>query len=124
MKLKLVLKYKWYDFIETGIKKHEYRSVKPSIVRLLFKVPKHYTVEQFTKQLIEHPADPLLWQYLKPIEDVVFYRGYSSDRKQMQLKVTGIEIGTAKPEWSDNWQGNVFIIKLGKIITNNTNNGK
>ena len=29
----------------------------------------------------------------------------------------GIRIGKARPEWSDNWQGEVFIIKLGDIIS-------
>lgn len=29
----------------------------------------------------------------------------------------GIERGKAKPEWSDNWQGDVFIIKLGNVIS-------
>jgi len=28
----------------------------------------------------------------------------------------GIDVGKAKPEWSDNWQGDVFIISLGKIL--------
>lgn len=28
----------------------------------------------------------------------------------------GLSIGEAKPEWSDNWEGDVFVIKIGKII--------
>ena len=116
MKLKLVLKYKWFDMIDLNVKKHEYRSIKPTIVRLLFNIPSHYTNEAFTECLLENPKDPFLWQYLKPFESVEFYRGYSKNRRITHTEFLGIEIGKAEPEWSDNWQGDVFIIKLGEII--------
>jgi hypothetical protein len=32
------------------------------------------------------------------------------------IECRGIRIGKAKPEWSDNWQGDVFVIELGNII--------
>ena len=35
---------------------------------------------------------------------------------RFEIEFKGISIGKAVPEWSDNWQGNVFVLKLGEII--------
>jgi len=38
----------------------------------------------------------------------------------MTFAIEGIDIGPAKPEWSDNWPGNVFRIKIGERIEETT----
>jgi len=118
MTLKLVLTYHWYDFIESGEKKEEYRSIKPSIVSLLFDWKKsHDSRERFTKLLTLDFIPPNIWKYLKPYDTIEFYRGYSKDRKSMVVELKRIDIGSAVPEWSGNWQGKVFILKLGRILS-------
>lgn len=114
--LYLNLKKKWFDMILSGEKKEEYREIKPTIVRLLFNVPKHYTLSEFTEQLKSNHSDPLLWQYVKPFDNNRFLNGMKKLTPQFIIEHKGISIGKAKPEWSDNWQGEVFIIKLGNII--------
>lgn len=88
-KLQLTLKKKWFDMIASNEKKEEYREIKPYWEkRLLFK-------DKF--------------------ELVVFRNGYGKNAPRLVIECKGITKGSARPEWSDNWQGEVFIIKLGKI---------
>jgi len=116
--LKLVLTHHWYDMIESGVKKQEYRTIKGSIVSKLFYV-KHSEVSNdiFTKSLIDHTNGcPLIKHFSKSFDKVEFARAYDKNRKIMTFEIANIDIGTAVPEWSDNWPGNVFRIHLGKKI--------
>lgn len=92
--LQLTLKQKWFDLIVLGIKKEEYREIKPYWQTRLIKRQKRSGKYDF----------------------VTFRNGYGAHSPTITLECKGIEIGTARPEWSDNWQGEVFIIKLGKIV--------
>lgn len=94
--LHLTLKKKWFDMIASGEKKEEYREIKPYwIKRLKFD----------------------LWDS-KPFDLIVFKNGYGANVPKMTVELKRICVGRAVPEWSDNWQGDVFIIKLGEIQTN------
>lgn len=108
--LHLILKKKWFDMIASGEKKEEYREVKPYWVQRL-------TWHEFHKcDLLE-----LLYReiesdvYRHDFDLVCFHNGYSKSSPAMTFYFKGIYIGFAKPEWSDNWQGDVFVIKLGEI---------
>ena len=92
--LHLTLKKKWFDLIVLGIKKEEYRELKPYWINRL-----------------GGPNDNCVNYDL-----VTFRNGYAKDAPTITLQCKGITIGKARPEWSDNWQGDVFIIKLGKIV--------
>ena len=113
MNLKLVLTYKWFDMIESGIKLHEYREIKPGIVRLLFDC-NHRTPLYITNSLLSD-KESIDWMYLKNFDNIEFYSGYSKDRKKMELEFDKISIGKGKPEWGAP-DHEVFIIKLGKIL--------
>ena len=94
--LHLTLKKKWFDMILSGEKKEEYRETKPYwIKRIKFD----------------------LWNK-KPFHIIKFTSGYAKNAPTFEIECLGIEIGKAKPEWSDNWQGDVFIIKLGNVLSN------
>lgn len=58
----------------------------------------------------------------KSFDQVKFTNGYAANAPTMVVECKGIRIGTAKPEWSDNWQGDVFIIELGEIISKSHDN--
>ena len=88
--LHLTLKKKWFDMILSGEKKEEYRDVKQYWIDRL-KLSKQYDV-------------------------IKFKNGYSKNARQMVVEFKGCEIGSAVHEWSDGWQGQVFIIKLGNIL--------
>jgi hypothetical protein len=92
--LHLTLKKKWFDMIVLGIKKEEYRELKPYWINRL-----------------GSPNDNCVNYDL-----VTFRNGYAKDAPTITIQCKGITIGKARPEWSDNWQGDVFIIKLGKIV--------
>lgn len=81
--------------IASGEKKEEYREIKP------------YWANRF----LSHETR------LNPYFFVRFRNGYSKDAPTILIECKSIEVGTAKPEWSDNWQGNVFVIKLGNIVS-------
>jgi hypothetical protein len=93
--LHLTLKKKWFDMILAGEKKEEYREIKP-----------------YWWNRLEYPFSTMKIKY----DTVTFRNGYSKDARKMVVECVGVERGNAKPEWSDNWQGEVFIIKLGNII--------
>lgn len=116
--LKLVLKYKWYDMIEAGLKDEEYRDIKQGIVGLLFDWKKSkLDRKQFTRLL--QMGNYRLFSYLKDFDNIEFFRGYQRDRKTMIVEFKKAKLGTARPEISDNWKGKVFVLSLGEIITKN-----
>ncbi len=94
--LHLTLKKKWFDMILSGEKTEEYRELKDYWkIRLINQYP-HYDIKEF--------------------DLIKFTNGYAKNAPTMLVECNGIEIGKAKPEWSDNWHGDVFVIKLGNII--------
>lgn len=95
--LHLVLKSKWYDMIDRGEKKEEYRELT-----LYWK-----------KRLIEDLGDfyPVLF---KDYKWICFHKGYTSTT--MTFKVEDIKIGRGNPEWGAPTDRPVFIIKLGERL--------
>jgi len=119
--LRLTLKKKWFDMILSGEKLEEYREVKDYwAVRLLngfSKTDIHFHLSEL-KEPYETTAGNTLFDAIKKDFDAVqFINGYAKNAPSFTIECKGIEIGKAKPEWSDNWEGNVFVIKLGKIIS-------
>ncbi len=93
--LNLTLKKKWYDMILSGEKTEEYREIK----------------DYWKCRLMIWPSSNF-----KHFDTIKFTNGYARNAPSFMIECKGIKIGTAKPLWSDNWQGDVFIISLGKII--------
>lgn len=84
--LDLVLKHKWYDMIECGEKREEYREIKPYWQKRL--MDKDYTL-------------------------VRFHRGYTNTT--MLFIVSNIKIGYGNPHWGAPYK-DVFKIELGERI--------
>ena len=83
--LHLVLKYKWYDMIASGIKKEEYRDMKP----------------YWEKQI---------WNRRTEIKYVVFHRGYSSTTTTKAVE--DIVESTGRPEWGAEKNKKYYTLKL------------
>lgn len=100
--LYLPLKKKWYEMIERGEKREEYREMKP----------------YWWKRLIEtrktHPKSPVSCDSLKRIDSVCFSYGYT--KRRMTFECAGITIGRGHPEWGAP-EEDVFIIKLGRRVS-------
>lgn len=94
--LKLTLKYKWYDMIDSGVKLEEYRDITP-----------------FYKSRIE--------KYIKALENgddvyVTFYKAYTKDRLRMTFRIDYIVKTEGKQEWGALPGIKYYCIGLGKRI--------
>lgn len=112
--LTLNVKKKWFDMILSGEKKEEYRAIKASFCNKFlndeYKKPAFHNYEG-VKIIVNNDNFPF-----KKYNTVTFLNGMKTKTPTIIIECKGISIGTAKPEWSDKWQGEVFIIKLGEII--------
>ena len=98
--LTLILKRKWFDLIKAGIKKEEYREIKP------------YYNTRFCEPLksrIFRPGET----GVKTFDRLVFTLGYpkaTDNGRRLEFKNPKIRIGTGKPEWGAEPGKNYFII--------------
>lgn len=81
----LTLKKKWYDLILSGVKKEEYREIKPYWISRLCK---HYMEIRTLKHAL-----PI------PFKHVCFTNGYSKKSPRMLVKCEGITIGKGREDW-------------------------
>jgi hypothetical protein len=126
--LHLTVKKKWFDMEVSGIKKDEYRAIKTYWVTRLINIRSEMEFDVFDEFCTDlnnsfknhhDSVDELLIYYdceFKKFDAVKITNGYSKKSPSALFECNGIEIGTAVPEWSDNWPGNVFKIKLGERI--------
>ncbi|WP_071146137.1 hypothetical protein [Bacteroides ihuae] len=127
--LKLTLSCKWYDMIESGIKKEEYRDITPYwISRICRKNDKHLTKEEKTTLFnILHETGAL--GFVAAIiscgitfynhKTVTFYRGvpYFSDKaKHMTWSIESMGIGIGNIDWGAPQNKHVIKLTLGKRI--------
>lgn len=126
--LHLTLKKKWFDMIASGQKKEEYREIKQHWASRLIDLFPHDRFPRTDAMEYQdivfdlkhgHKLDDVMKSYragLKNFDAICFRNGYAKNAPTITVEFKGIDIGPAKPEWSDNWQGEVFRIKLGNII--------
>lgn len=119
--LRLTLTKKWYIMILSGKKKEEYRQIKPFWINRL-------TWHEFHKTIIDIDtlnAEIFANSHSLPDNDVIkrdfyeyveFKNGYSKNAPTMIVECNGITVGNARPEWSDNFKEQCFIISLGSIV--------
>ncbi len=110
--LHLNLKRKWYDMIDSGVKKEEYREIKQYWVNRLCKA---YPSSVIDGGQIRDKHNGTNYD-IKKFSTVVFKNGYTKDAKTMIFNIEDITIGVANKDWCDDWQQDLFIIKLGKRI--------
>lgn len=89
--LHLTLKKQWYDMIESGIKKEEYREMKP----------------YWHKRLLNRKM---------PYTHIQFRNGYNPDSPTMQIEFKGLMSGLGIVEWGAPEAQEVYILKLGDIV--------
>lgn len=108
MVLHLTLKKKWFDMIDSGEKKEEYRDLKSYwVVRLL---------TDFNWDAGKNPIKLNKGSYCgKSFNCIQFANGYNNPKK-INMECNGIEIGEGKPEWGAERGKKYFVIKLGNKI--------
>lgn len=104
------IKKKFFDMIASGVKKEEYKELKD------------FWKSRLLEYGWEQDETPYVFPHMvKQYDAIKLYNGWACSEKYPSILVEfkGVSIGNAKPEWSDNWQGNVFIIELGEIVEKN-----
>ena len=123
-KLNLVVKGKWYDMIEAGIKKEEYREFNPYWCnRLVDKLGVDYWKSLFSHNSIANldgddpnsPEDVIWWLGSVHYDNVKFHRGYTNKTMEFKLKEQ-VSIGIGNSEWGAP-DRKVFILKLGQKLS-------
>lgn len=97
--LHLNLKTKWFDMIEAGIKKEEYREIKPYWNRVFSNYIK-------IKGRRYHPTDVL----------ICFSNGYAKNRRQMFVKCKYVKPGFGKQEWGAEPNKQYHVLSLGDFV--------
>lgn len=96
--LRLTLKKKWFDMILLGVKKEEYREIKP----------------YWIKRLV---ANPLLSGIVfKRFTHVSFKNGYNKNSREILIEVEDVRVSKGNAEWGATEGIKYFVIELGKIV--------
>ena len=119
--LHLVLKKKWWDMIESGVKTEEYREIKQAWCSRLLECYK--SVDWCTEKDSDGRFGCIAhgWKCsaihdiysIKHYKYVCFHKGYTANT--MTFEIERISVGKGKPEWGAP-EEEVFIIKLGKRV--------
>lgn len=113
--LELPLKAQWYDMIESGIKKEEYRELKPYWLKRMCLNWQSGDRYADCMQGTTLCRECLKNEYLAyPFDAVRFRYGYT--RRTMLWSIDGISIGRGRTEWGAPEDEEVFIIKLKERI--------
>ena len=108
--LDLPLKAIWYDMIESGEKKEEYREHNSYWAKRFYTCyDKSTDCRIYITEKCKYCCKPLLKHY----DSVRFRYGYT--KRTMLFKLNSISIGTGLPEWGAP-NNEVFILKLGNRI--------
>ena len=98
----LVLKSKWFNLIECGDKKEEYRELNK------------YWLNHLCQ--LEYDNYDNICGKIKDYKYVVFQLGYKKDAKQMLFDIHDITIDYGNSDWGAEDNKKYFVIKLGKRI--------
>lgn len=93
--LHLTLKKQWFDDILAEVKLEEYREIKPYWIKRL-----HFDI----------------WDVC-PFDVIRFKNGYSSNCPEMDIELKGIKIGQGNTNLGAPVNQDVYILKLGKILS-------
>lgn len=112
--LDLPLKKEWYTMIENGIKKEEYREIKPYWIKRLFKA--QYSLStKLNASYIKSDFSLFKGKTLPTTFDIIRFR-YGYTKRVMLFKLNEIAIGQGKIEHGGLPAKDVFILKLGNRI--------
>lgn len=111
--LDLVLKVKWYEMIASGVKREEYREIKPYWVRRLLALPEGMghveATPESVKDAVCHGAS------IRRFDFVRFHRAYTSTT--MTFAVSGIDVNVGNTFWGATDGVEYFVIRLGERIS-------
>ena len=112
----LPIKKKWYDMILFGLKKEEYREIKPYYIVRFMKMLGYKNINKhsafiFIGDAEDHKGD---FNHFPPIS-VTFRNGYSNSSPSFAVKCR-IAISEGKAEWGARQGTTYFVLKIDEII--------
>ena len=109
--LELPLKKEWYNMIESGEKREEYREIKPFwISRICLSAKNHECRCKSNCEMCLKGFSPFWVAQVYPYTHVRFRYGYT--KRTMLYKIDEITIGHGNPNWGAPTDKDVFIIKF------------
>lgn len=122
--LNTTLKRQWFDMIQSGEKKEEYREIKPYWYSRLLNSGNSKTLSDSCDNLKNTDSaarwnfDNRYYHIQKQFTHIRFTNGYSKNSPSFTIECNGIRIGRGNPDWGAPTDRDVFIISLGKIVDN------
>lgn len=118
--LNLTLTMNWFDLILSGIKKEEYREIKPYWITRLAQCKgrnDHNNTGYFCKKA-NCAACLKRGNGFHPIQyDAVrFTNGYGNSKPSMLVELKSVSVGFGSEEWGSPKDEKVFILSLGDIM--------
>lgn len=112
--LTLSLKRKWFDLIKAGVKKEEYREIKPHYIGRLFDRREMLDcIGLCSAAAFDENQLPKLMMFVKHFDTIVFTLGYpkaGDTERRLVFKNPKIRIGTGHPECGAELGKNYFVI--------------
>lgn len=113
--LTLPLKRKWFDMIKSGVKKEEYREIKPYYEKRLldYKAIKADAKALALKRYVFRIPYDVCKDYPRGFDTLVFTLGYpkaDDTERRLVFKNPRIRIGEGKPEWGAEPGKQYFVI--------------
>ena len=116
MSLVLPIKRKWYDMILSGVKKEEYREIKPYYTIRFMKKLGFKEINSHTAQAFINEAESYRGDYNHfPAINVTFRNGYSNSSPYFVAKCR-LAISEGKTEWGAEQGISYFVLKIDEII--------
>ena len=122
--LHLVLKHKWWDMIECGEKKEEYRDIIPHWFCRLVDCERVKDADLANRYFGYDSRTPNIevlktdfdggWLMFKRFDAVTFHLGYTNKTMTFEIKI--ISIGIGREELGAKKNKDYFVIKLGKRL--------
>ena len=113
--LHLTLKKQWFDMTEIGVKKEEYREIKPYWIKR-FVYDAEYTEKEGAGDFIDDYGQEYTITKFKKFTHTYLANGYGKKVPSFTIENLGIRVGRGNPEWGAPVDRDVFIISHGKIV--------
>jgi hypothetical protein len=119
--LKLTIEKQWFDMIDSGIKREEYREIKPFWIKRLCNpsifIDQKIPVDRWTNEVTNVMHPHTLWWIRNVYYDILFANGgHFGNVPKLTVKWDGMHIGEGRPEWGAEPGKKYFVIKLGDKI--------
>lgn len=113
--LDLVLKNTYYDMIVSGIKREEYREIKPYWTKRIAGLCSWCWKKKVVKNCLDE-CDGLKYiqRHFRKINFVRFHRGYTSTTTAFAVREVAIDMGN--PEWGAKAGKLYYVIRLGEKL--------